>query len=107
MSLGTTAKDKISMATARYKPRFSDPEGPSYRLTFTGFLSVRLMEFDYNGKHYSYHGKKLENAVKRLTEHNFKNATTSELVIHGQAVYDWKQMERDSRDAAQAEVCSK
>ena len=84
MSFSTSSKAKrSSMATA-----------PSYRLTFAGFLAVHLMEFDYNGKHYSYHGKKLDNAVKRLTAHNFKGATTAELVIHGQAIHDWKEMEK-------------
>ena len=63
----------------------------TYHLTFAGTLSVMLMEFDYNGKHYSYHGRKLENAVKRLTAKGGpKKATTAELVIWGEACHLWK-----------------
>jgi hypothetical protein len=63
----------------------------SYRITFAGTLAVMLMEFDYNGKHYSYHGKKLENAVNRLTALGGpKKATTAELVIWGEACDLWK-----------------
>lgn len=54
---------------------------------------VRIMEFDYAGKHYSYHGKKLENALNRLTvEGGPRKASTAELVVWGQASYDWKTM---------------
>ncbi len=64
---------------------------PSFALTFKGFLAVHLMEFDYGGKHYSYHGRKLENVVNRLTKPGGPaRATTAELVIWGQACYDWK-----------------
>lgn len=70
--------------------RFSNSDsGPSYQLTFAGFLVVRLMEFDYNGKHYSYHGRKLENAVKRLTYTEMRGATAAELTVWGQAKHDW------------------
>jgi hypothetical protein len=70
----------------------------SYTLTFAGFLSVRLMQFEYAGKKYSYHGRKLENAVRRLTAEGGpktrKSAPaveqTAELVIWGQATHDWK-----------------
>lgn len=68
----------------------------TYRLTFEGFLAVRLMEFDYGGRHYSYHGRKLEATVKRLTTPSGprpgrdKKASTAELVVWGQAVHDWK-----------------
>ena len=63
-----------------------------FQLTFKGFLSVRLMEFDYNGKHYYYHGRKLENAVSRLTVPGGPvKATTAELVEWGKAVHDWKE----------------
>lgn len=67
-----------------------------FKLTFKGFLAVRLMEFDYNGRHYSYHGRKLDNAIERLTikggPHPKKgHEGTAEMVIWGQAVHDWKQ----------------
>ena len=68
---------------------FSTPDMKSFELTFRGFLAVRLMEFDYGGKHYSYHGKKLENALRRLIDRDCYKATTAELVVHGQAVHDW------------------
>ena len=74
------------------KMKFSDEDESSFTLTFKGFLAVRLMEFDYAGKHYSYHGKKLENAVGRLGSLELPtNATTAELVIWGQASHDWKE----------------
>lgn len=86
--------------SGRYKMKFSKDEGPPYRLTFAGFLAVRLMEFDYTRKHYSYHGRKLENAVERLMRfHQGKIPlpkeipSTAELVIWGQAAHDWKEME--------------
>lgn len=64
----------------------------TYQLTFNGFLAVYLMEFDYCGKHYSYHGRKLENAVRRLTAKGGPvKASTPELVQWGQASHDWKQ----------------
>jgi hypothetical protein len=63
----------------------------TYRITFAGTLAVMLMEFDYAGKHYSYHGRRLENAVKRLTAKGGpKGATTAELVIWGEANDQWK-----------------
>ena len=72
--------------------KFSKNDPTTYKISFLGFLAVRLMEFDYNGKHYSYHGKKLENAVKRLTVDGGPiKATTPELVIWGQAVNDWRE----------------
>ena len=69
----------------------------NFRITFAGVLAVHLMEFDYNGTHYSYHGKKLANAIKRLTAKNGPipgrgNAGTAELVVWGQASHDWKEM---------------
>ena len=65
----------------------------SYRLTFAGMLAVMLMEFDYNGTHYSYHGRKLENAVKRLTAKGGpQKATTAELVVWGEACAQWKEV---------------
>lgn len=64
-----------------------------FQITFKGVLMVHLMEFDYNGKHYSYHGRKLENAVNRLTAPGGpQKATTAELVIWGQASAEWKEM---------------
>ena|SRR5690242_12923249 len=70
---------------------FSKPSKQTYKLNFHGFLAVRLMEFDYQGKHYSYHGRKLENAIKRLcAESGPKKASTPELVVWGQAAHDWK-----------------
>lgn len=71
---------------------FSTPDTTEYALTFAGFLAVRLMEFDYAGTHYSYHGKKLVNAVRRLTDaRGPQRASTPELVVWGQALDDWKQ----------------
>jgi hypothetical protein len=70
---------------------FSKPDPQTFRLTFRGFLAVRLMEFDYNGKHFSYHGKKLENAVDRLTAKPMVKPATAELVVWGQAAHDWKE----------------
>ena len=68
----------------------------TYRLTFEGFLAVRLMEFDYGGKHYSYHGKKLERAVDRLMDTSSKSSpSAAELTIWGQAVHDWKALGED------------
>jgi hypothetical protein len=65
----------------------------TYHLTFKGFLSVRLMDFDYNGKHFSYHGRKLENAVNRLIAPGGpRKATTAELVEWGKAVHDWRKL---------------
>lgn len=73
---------------------YSTPDSRAFRLTFAGFLAVRLMEFDYAGKHYSYHGRKLENAVRRLTVKGGPfNATVEELVIWGEACHDWKKSE--------------
>jgi hypothetical protein len=70
--------------------KFGKEDSQSYELTFAGFLAVRLMEFDYMGKHFSYHGKKLENAVKRLTIPGGPvKATKEELVVLGQANHDW------------------
>lgn len=67
----------------------------SFSLTFAGFLAVRLMEFDYAGKRYSYHGRKLENAVKRLTVAGGPiKASTAELVTWGKAAYDWEKSGR-------------
>lgn len=68
-----------------------------YQLTFKGVLAVLLMEFDYNGRHYSYHGRKLENAVKRLTAPGGPfpkkgHEGVAEMVIWGQASHDWKQL---------------
>jgi len=61
-----------------------------YKITFKGFLAVKLMEFDYTSKHYSYHGKKLEDAVERLTaEGGPRNASTAELVVLGEALHQW------------------
>lgn len=79
-----------------YKMKFSTPDTSSLALTFKGFLAVRLMEFDYAGKHYSYHGKKLENAVERLPFDGVfsKTPSTAELVVWGQAVHDWKEAMR-------------
>lgn len=63
------------------------------RLTFT-----LIMEFDYNGKHYSYHGRKLENAVARLTApggpqpRGTSAQRTAELVVWGNACHDWKRV---------------
>lgn len=74
--------------------KFSSESRHSYKLTFKGFLAVRLMEFDYNGKHYSYHGRKLRHAVERLTADNGKpiGGSAAELTIWGQASHDWKEM---------------
>jgi hypothetical protein len=74
----------------------------AYTLNFNGFLAVRLMEFDYNGKHYSYHGRKLENAVQRLTASGGPfpkkgREGVAELVLWGQAVHDWKQFKKGIR----------
>lgn len=75
----------------------------SFSLTFRGFLMVRLMEFDYAGKHYSYHGRKLENALNRLPfdgqfhKHSKRTPTVEELVVWGQAVYDWKRIGRGEK----------
>jgi len=67
----------------------------SFVLTFKGFLAVRLMEFDYAGRHHSYHGRKLENAVNRLTDSAGPvKASTAELVVWGRAGHDWKEMRR-------------
>ena len=67
---------------------------PSYSITFAGFLAVRLMSFEYNGKKYAYHGRKLENAVKRLTAQGGpQKATTAELVEWGKATSDWRELE--------------
>jgi len=76
--------------------KFSHPDKRSFSLAFKGSLAVRLMEFDYAGKHYSYHGKKLENTVERLPfDGQFrKTPSTAELVVWGQAVHDWKESER-------------
>jgi hypothetical protein len=74
-----------------YKPKYSEQSEHEISITFKGFLAVRLMEFDYAGKHYSYHGKKLENAVARLTADGGPvGATAGELVIYGQATHDWR-----------------
>jgi len=63
----------------------------SYEITFKGFLAVHLMEFDYGGEHYSYHGKKLEEAVNRLTAQGGpRDASAAELVIWGQASRAWE-----------------
>ena len=67
----------------------------SFVLTFKGFLAVRLMEFDYAGRHHSYHGRKLENAVNRLTQPGGPvKATAAELTVWGQAAHDWEEMRR-------------
>jgi hypothetical protein len=64
----------------------------TFSITFAGVLAVELMEFDYMGKHFSYHGRKLENAVKRLTALGGpKKATVEELVIWGRACHEWKE----------------
>jgi hypothetical protein len=75
------------------KRRFTrDEDQTKYRITFAGVLAVRLMEFDYGGKHYSYHGRKLKNAVKRLTRQGGPiKANTAELVEWGEACYEWKE----------------
>jgi hypothetical protein len=72
-----------------------------YALTFKGLLAVKLMEFDYAGTHFSYHGRKLENAVQRLAatggpipRKEGGKAATAELVIWGQAANEWKEMRR-------------
>lgn len=78
-----------------------------FSITFAGVLAVHLMEFDYAGVHYSYHGRKLENTVKRLTapggpipRRGDRKASTAELVIWGRASNDWKAMQRErSRNA--------
>jgi hypothetical protein len=73
----------------------------SYTLTFAGLLAVKLMEFDYAGTHYSYHDRKLENAVKRLTApggpvplKSGGKAATAELVVWGEAVNEWKSLRK-------------
>lgn len=69
-----------------------------FTITFKGVLAVHLMEFDYNGKHYSYHGRKLENAVARLTApggpqpRGTSAQRTAELVVWGNACHDWKRV---------------
>ena len=52
-----------------------------FQLTFEGLLAVRLMEFDYQGMHYSYHGAKLKDAVRRLLAEPPEKATAAELFI--------------------------
>lgn len=65
----------------------------NYTMKFAGVLMVHLMEFDYDGKHYSYHGRKLENAVARLThKEGPQKATKAELFILGRACNDWNQI---------------
>lgn len=65
---------------------------PRYRLTFAGFLAVRLIRFEYAGREYRYHGRRLQNAVKRLTAPGGpQKATTAELIVWGQACHDWKE----------------
>jgi hypothetical protein len=68
---------------------------PTFALTFKGFLAVRLMEFDYCGKHFSYHGRKLENAINRLAAKGGPfpkkgREGTAEMVVWGQASHDWR-----------------
>jgi len=74
----------------------------TFSITFAGVLAVHLMEFDYAGRHYSYHGRKLENTIKRLTapggpipRKSGGHAATAELVIWGQASNDWKALQRN------------
>lgn len=67
----------------------SSPE--TYTLTFNGFLAVRLMEFDFDGRHFSYHGRKLENAVARLADARGPiRATAAELSVLNQAKQEWE-----------------
>lgn len=78
------------------------PVSESFTLTFAGFLAVRLMEFDYAGRHYSYHGRKLENAVNRLKDPRGPfpkrgHEGVAELVVWGQAAHDWKQTHGEKR----------
>jgi hypothetical protein len=67
-----------------------------YKLTFKGFLAVRLMEFDYNGRHFSYHGK-WRMLWSSLPQNRGRLYLRSKLVVHGQAVYAWSPDGRGTR----------
>ena len=68
-----------------------------FEITFKCMLAMYLMEFDYDGKHYSYHRRKLENALDRLLAPGGPNPVkvpgkqfTAELVQWGIASNKWK-----------------
>jgi hypothetical protein len=76
----------------------------TYKLTFAGLLAVYLMEFDFEGKHYSYHGRKLENAVMRLIPTLPRKASPAELAVLAAARRDWKKLRTNLRGNKNASI---
>jgi hypothetical protein len=76
--------------TKPHVPKYSEGyNSQKFQLTFAGFLAVRLMEFDYRGVHYSYHGHKLRKAVRRLIATPPVKPTAAELFIRSEAAKEW------------------